>query len=69
MVAAGAAELRVQEPDERMGELLLSDLVRLLSDTERRAEISRKVRALAHPEALKEIGRLVAKVAGWQLGV
>jgi UDP-N-acetylglucosamine--N-acetylmuramyl-(pentapeptide) pyrophosphoryl-undecaprenol N-acetylglucosamine transferase len=60
----GAAELRVQEADELMEAFLLSDLSRLLVDAGRLAEMGRRVRGLAHPDAVRVIGQMVATLAG-----
>nr|WP_179639926.1 undecaprenyldiphospho-muramoylpentapeptide beta-N-acetylglucosaminyltransferase [Edaphobacter lichenicola] len=60
----GAAELRVQEADDLMGAFLLSDLSGLLLDAGRLAEMGRRVRGLAHPDAVTEIGHMVAELAG-----
>jgi UDP-N-acetylglucosamine--N-acetylmuramyl-(pentapeptide) pyrophosphoryl-undecaprenol N-acetylglucosamine transferase len=58
--AAGAAELRVQSGDEAMESFLASDLSELLRDSQRREEMGRRVRGLAHPDAVREIGAMVA---------
>jgi UDP-N-acetylglucosamine--N-acetylmuramyl-(pentapeptide) pyrophosphoryl-undecaprenol N-acetylglucosamine transferase len=58
--AAGAAELRVQSSDAAMESFLASDLSALLLDPVRRREMSRKVRGLAHPDAVRVIGEMVA---------
>src|SRR5260370_1161930 len=58
--AAGAAELRVQSSDAAMESFLSSDLAALLLDPARRREMSRKVRGLAHPDAVRVIGEMVA---------
>jgi UDP-N-acetylglucosamine--N-acetylmuramyl-(pentapeptide) pyrophosphoryl-undecaprenol N-acetylglucosamine transferase len=60
----GAAELRVQEADNLMESFLLSDLSGLLLDAGRLAEMGRRVRGLAHPDAVREIGQMVAELAG-----
>jgi UDP-N-acetylglucosamine--N-acetylmuramyl-(pentapeptide) pyrophosphoryl-undecaprenol N-acetylglucosamine transferase len=60
----GAAELRVQAADDLMGAFLLSDLSGLLLDAGRLAEMSRRVRELAHPDAVREIGQMVAELSG-----
>jgi UDP-N-acetylglucosamine--N-acetylmuramyl-(pentapeptide) pyrophosphoryl-undecaprenol N-acetylglucosamine transferase len=57
--AARAAELREQEEDRLMESFLLSDLSSLLLNPERRAEMGRRARGLAHPEAVREIGLMV----------
>jgi UDP-N-acetylglucosamine--N-acetylmuramyl-(pentapeptide) pyrophosphoryl-undecaprenol N-acetylglucosamine transferase len=57
--AAGAAELRVQESDALMESLLFSDLSALLLNPARCEEMSRRVRGLAHPDAVKVIGEMV----------
>jgi len=59
----GAAELRVQEADDLMESFLLSDLPGLLLDTERLVEMGRRVRRLAHPDAVQVIGEMVAALA------
>ena len=61
--AAGAAELRVQVSDELMKGFLLNDLSGLLLNPQRRAEMGNKVRALAHPHAVREIGAMIVKLA------
>jgi UDP-N-acetylglucosamine--N-acetylmuramyl-(pentapeptide) pyrophosphoryl-undecaprenol N-acetylglucosamine transferase len=58
--AVGAAVLRVQSSDAAMESFLSSDLAALLLDPARRREMSRKVRGLAHPEAVRVIGEMVA---------
>jgi UDP-N-acetylglucosamine--N-acetylmuramyl-(pentapeptide) pyrophosphoryl-undecaprenol N-acetylglucosamine transferase len=58
-VAAGAAVLRVQSGDAAMESFLSSDLAALLLDPARRREMSRKVRGLAHPDAVRVIGEMV----------
>jgi UDP-N-acetylglucosamine--N-acetylmuramyl-(pentapeptide) pyrophosphoryl-undecaprenol N-acetylglucosamine transferase len=60
----GAAELRVQAADDLMESFLLSDLSRLLLDAGRLAEMGRRVRGLAHPDAVRVIGQMVATLAG-----
>jgi UDP-N-acetylglucosamine--N-acetylmuramyl-(pentapeptide) pyrophosphoryl-undecaprenol N-acetylglucosamine transferase len=57
--AAGASELRVQSSDALMESFLSSDLSALLLNPVRRTEMSRKVRGLAHPDAVKVIGEMV----------
>jgi UDP-N-acetylglucosamine--N-acetylmuramyl-(pentapeptide) pyrophosphoryl-undecaprenol N-acetylglucosamine transferase len=57
--AAGAAELRVQSSDAAMASFLASDLSALLLDPMRRREMSRKVKGLAHPDAVRVIGEMV----------
>jgi UDP-N-acetylglucosamine--N-acetylmuramyl-(pentapeptide) pyrophosphoryl-undecaprenol N-acetylglucosamine transferase len=57
--AAGAAVLRVQSSDAAMENFLSSDLAALLLDPARRREMSRKVRGLAHPDAVRVIGEMV----------
>jgi UDP-N-acetylglucosamine--N-acetylmuramyl-(pentapeptide) pyrophosphoryl-undecaprenol N-acetylglucosamine transferase len=57
--AAGAAELRVQGSDAPMESFLTSDLSALLLDPVRRREMSRRVRGLAHPDAVSVIGEMV----------
>jgi UDP-N-acetylglucosamine--N-acetylmuramyl-(pentapeptide) pyrophosphoryl-undecaprenol N-acetylglucosamine transferase len=56
---AGAAVLRAQSGDAAMESFLLSDLVGLLLDPGRRREMSRKVRGLAHADAVRVIGEMV----------
>jgi UDP-N-acetylglucosamine--N-acetylmuramyl-(pentapeptide) pyrophosphoryl-undecaprenol N-acetylglucosamine transferase len=57
-VAAGAAEMVVEaELDEAR---LLGVLRDLLSDDTRRGEMGRRARGLAHPEAVRKIGLMVA---------
>ena len=61
LVAAGAAEMIVEaELDESR---LLETLRRLLKDDVRRAEMGRRARGLAHPEAVRDIGAMVAALA------
>ena len=60
--AAGAAVLRVQSSDALMESFLSSDLAGLLLDPARRREMSRKVRGLAHPDAVRVIGEMVAEL-------
>lgn len=60
--AAGAAELRVQSGDSEMESFLASDLSGLLLDPVRRREMSRKVRGLAHPNAVRVIGEMVVEL-------
>ena len=61
LVAAGAAEMIVEaELDETR---LLETLRRLLKDDVRRAEMGRRARGLAHPEAVRDIGAMVAALA------
>jgi UDP-N-acetylglucosamine--N-acetylmuramyl-(pentapeptide) pyrophosphoryl-undecaprenol N-acetylglucosamine transferase len=57
--AAGAAVLRVQSSDALMESFLFSDLSALLLDPVRRREMDRKVRGLAHPDAVRVIGEMV----------
>jgi UDP-N-acetylglucosamine--N-acetylmuramyl-(pentapeptide) pyrophosphoryl-undecaprenol N-acetylglucosamine transferase len=57
--AAGAAELRVQSSDAAMESFLSSDLSALLLNPARRREMSRKVKGLAHPDAVRVIGEMV----------
>ncbi len=59
----GAAELRVQDADDLMESFLLSDLPGLLLDAERLVEMGRRVRRLAHPDAVQVIGQMVAGLA------
>ncbi len=63
-VAAGAAEMIVESglDDER----LLGTLRGLLGDDARRAEMGRRAKALAHPEAVQEIGAMVVDLANRQ---
>jgi UDP-N-acetylglucosamine--N-acetylmuramyl-(pentapeptide) pyrophosphoryl-undecaprenol N-acetylglucosamine transferase len=60
----GAAELRVQEADDLMESFLFSDLTGLLLDAGRLAEMGRRVRGLAHPDAVRVIGQMAAELAG-----
>jgi UDP-N-acetylglucosamine--N-acetylmuramyl-(pentapeptide) pyrophosphoryl-undecaprenol N-acetylglucosamine transferase len=60
----GAAELRVQDADDLMESFLLSDLPGLLLNSERLVEMGRRVRRLAHPNAVQMIGQMVAGLAG-----
>ncbi len=60
-VAAGAAELIVES--QLTDELLLSTLRVLLGDDVRRADMGRKARELAHPQAVREIAALAVSVA------
>jgi len=60
-VAAGAAELIVEA--ELTEERLLGVLRSLLEDDARRAEMGRNARALAHPNAVKEIASMVVELA------
>jgi UDP-N-acetylglucosamine--N-acetylmuramyl-(pentapeptide) pyrophosphoryl-undecaprenol N-acetylglucosamine transferase len=57
--AAGAAVLRVQSSDAAMESFLFSDLSALLLAPARRREMSRKVRRLAHSDAVSVIGDMV----------
>jgi UDP-N-acetylglucosamine--N-acetylmuramyl-(pentapeptide) pyrophosphoryl-undecaprenol N-acetylglucosamine transferase len=59
LATAGAAVLRVQAGDTAMESFLSSDLAALLLDPARRREMSRKVRGLAHPDAVRVIGEMV----------
>jgi UDP-N-acetylglucosamine--N-acetylmuramyl-(pentapeptide) pyrophosphoryl-undecaprenol N-acetylglucosamine transferase len=61
--AAGAAVLRVQSSDALMERFLSSDLSALLMDPARRWRMSRKVRGLAHPDAVVVIGEMVVGLA------
>jgi len=60
-VAAGAAELIIEAElnDDRLFEMLRT----LLGDDARRVEMGRRARGLAHPQAVQEIGMLVAGLA------
>ncbi|HEY6374768.1 MAG TPA: undecaprenyldiphospho-muramoylpentapeptide beta-N-acetylglucosaminyltransferase [Edaphobacter sp.] len=60
-VSAGAAEMIVES--ELDDERLLGTLRGLLGDDARRAEMGRRARALAHPEAVQEIGAMVVDLA------
>ena len=60
-VAAGAAEMIVEA--ELNEERLLETLWGLLEDDARRADMGRRARRLAHPEAVREIGTMVAGLA------
>jgi UDP-N-acetylglucosamine--N-acetylmuramyl-(pentapeptide) pyrophosphoryl-undecaprenol N-acetylglucosamine transferase len=55
-VAAGAAEMIVEA--RLTPELLLSTLNGLLEDDARRVEMGRRARALAHPDAVREIAQM-----------
>ena len=57
-VAADAAELIVES--ELSEERLLEVLRGLLADDGRRTEMGRRARGLAHPDAVREIGAMVA---------
>ena len=59
----GAAALRVQDSDDLMDGFLTSDLSGLLLNPERLGEMGHRARALAHPEAVREIGAMVAGLA------
>jgi UDP-N-acetylglucosamine--N-acetylmuramyl-(pentapeptide) pyrophosphoryl-undecaprenol N-acetylglucosamine transferase len=61
--AAGAAELRVQSSDALMESFLFSDLSALLLDPVQRREMGRKVKGLAHPDAVRVIGEMVVGLA------
>jgi UDP-N-acetylglucosamine--N-acetylmuramyl-(pentapeptide) pyrophosphoryl-undecaprenol N-acetylglucosamine transferase len=61
-VAAGAAEMIVEA--ELSEERLLGVLRELLGDDGRRAEMGRRARGLAHPEAVREIGLMVTGLVG-----
>lgn len=60
---AGAAELRVQDSDELMKGFLISDLSALLLNPAKRSEMGRRARALAHPDAVREIGAMIVELA------
>jgi UDP-N-acetylglucosamine--N-acetylmuramyl-(pentapeptide) pyrophosphoryl-undecaprenol N-acetylglucosamine transferase len=59
----GAAELQVQDADDLLESFLMSDLSGLLLNPDRLAEMGRRARGLAHPEAVREIGAMVAGLA------
>ena len=59
---AGAAELRVQSNDAAMESFLASDLSGLLRDLARRQEMGRRVRGLAHADAVRVIGEMVVRL-------
>jgi UDP-N-acetylglucosamine--N-acetylmuramyl-(pentapeptide) pyrophosphoryl-undecaprenol N-acetylglucosamine transferase len=59
----GAAELRVQEADDLMESFLFSDLTGLLLNAERLVEMGRRVRRLAHPDAVRVIGEMVVGIS------
>jgi UDP-N-acetylglucosamine--N-acetylmuramyl-(pentapeptide) pyrophosphoryl-undecaprenol N-acetylglucosamine transferase len=61
-VAAGAAAMIVEA--ELTEERLLETLVSLLSDDARRRDMGGNARGLAHPDAVQEIGGMVAELAG-----
>jgi UDP-N-acetylglucosamine--N-acetylmuramyl-(pentapeptide) pyrophosphoryl-undecaprenol N-acetylglucosamine transferase len=54
-----AAELRVQEADDLMESFLFSDLSGLLLNPEKLAEMGRRAKGLAHPDAVRVIGEMV----------
>ena len=60
-VSAGAAAMILEA--ELTEERLLTTLTRLLSDDAERVEMGSRARALAHPHAVSEIGRMVAALA------
>jgi UDP-N-acetylglucosamine--N-acetylmuramyl-(pentapeptide) pyrophosphoryl-undecaprenol N-acetylglucosamine transferase len=60
-VAAGAAELIVET--ELTPEGLLEELRELLSEDARREEMGERARGLAHPDAVREIGAMVAELS------
>jgi len=60
-VAAGAAVLIVEA--ELTEEKLLETLVSLLSDDARREDIGKNARALAHPDAVRQIGQMVVELS------
>jgi UDP-N-acetylglucosamine--N-acetylmuramyl-(pentapeptide) pyrophosphoryl-undecaprenol N-acetylglucosamine transferase len=60
-VAAGAAEMIVEA---KLDEARLLGVLRgLLGDDARRAEMGRRARTLAHPNAVRKIGAMVAELA------
>jgi UDP-N-acetylglucosamine--N-acetylmuramyl-(pentapeptide) pyrophosphoryl-undecaprenol N-acetylglucosamine transferase len=61
-VAAGAAEMIVEA--EVTPERLLALLTELLSDDRRRSGMGARARALAHPEAVREIAGMAVHLAG-----
>lgn len=61
-VAAGAAELLVEA--ELSEERLLGVLRRLLEDDARRREMGERARGLAHRDAVRVIGEMVARLGG-----
>ncbi|MBS1822806.1 MAG: undecaprenyldiphospho-muramoylpentapeptide beta-N-acetylglucosaminyltransferase [Acidobacteria bacterium] len=61
-VEAGAAAMLVEA--ELTEERLLAMLTDLLSDDARRSTMGRNARRLAHPDAVREIGDMVAGLAG-----
>lgn len=61
-VAAGAAEMIVEA--EVTPERLLALLTELLSDDRRRSGMGARARALAHPEAVREIAGMAVELAG-----
>lgn len=61
MQKAGAAEMLL---DGELPEKLLSTIARLLADRERMAEMGRRVRAMAVPDADERIARRVLALAG-----
>jgi UDP-N-acetylglucosamine--N-acetylmuramyl-(pentapeptide) pyrophosphoryl-undecaprenol N-acetylglucosamine transferase len=61
-VGAGAAELIIEA--ELTPERLLRVLAELLSDNPRRIAMGERARALAHPQAVREIAGMAAELAG-----
>ena len=61
----GAAELRVQDSDDLMEGHLSNDLSGLLLNPERLAEMGQRAKGLAHPDAVREIGEMVAGLGGF----
>ena len=61
LVAAGAAAMLLQR--DVTPETLLDGLRDLLLDSDRRAEMSARAKALAHPEALERIAAMVVRLA------
>jgi UDP-N-acetylglucosamine--N-acetylmuramyl-(pentapeptide) pyrophosphoryl-undecaprenol N-acetylglucosamine transferase len=60
-VAAGAAEMLLEA--DLNEERLLERLLALLTDRARRQEMIKRVRGLAHPDAVREIGEIVVGLA------
>jgi UDP-N-acetylglucosamine--N-acetylmuramyl-(pentapeptide) pyrophosphoryl-undecaprenol N-acetylglucosamine transferase len=60
-VAAGAAAMIIES--ELTEQRLLETLVSLLNDDARRSDMGKNARGLAHPDAVREIGGMVAQLA------
>lgn len=61
--SAGGAELRAQAADGQMEEFLYHDLSRLLCDPTLLVEMSRNAKALAHPDSVYVIARMIRTLA------